>query len=298
MDAMERIAKLKKSLAEQERTGTPEASQSSAQISAKDRITLAKEKIKEKATSGANLSGEAWTRATPAQTKVPENVNSGFWDRAGDTLRGTVDRQVEGYTRGLEKLTEGLGKAGSWMQDKKEEKQAEQDKQYLDKYQKDLEDALAAGDEKAAKTAQLRIKQVQQRLKTNGDMGDYYDQVNAEAVRKLDAYGDQKGAESQAAFQRAKDGTGVLGGLAVDAGSALADVLGDAAANRLIPGLGTAGRVMRTFGHASEAAEEKGVGLGTQMLYGAGIAGIGEGVNRLFSGNPILEKATGKGALD
>ena len=298
MDAMERIAKLKKSLAEQERTGTPAASQSSAQISAKDRITLAKEKIKEKATSGANLSGEAWTRATPAQTKVPEKVNSGFLDRAGDTLRGTVDRQVEGYTRGLEKLTEGLGKAGSWMQNKKEEKQAEQDKQYLDKYQKDLDDALAAGNEKAAKTAQLRIKQVQQRLKTNGDMGDYYDQVNAEAVRKLDAYGDQKGAESQAAFQRAKDGTGVLGGLAVDAGSALADVLGDAAANRLIPGLGTAGRVMRTFGHASEAAEEKGVGLGTQMLYGAGIAGIGEGVNRLFSGNPILEKATGKGALD
>ena len=298
MDAMERIAKLKKSLAEQERTGTLSASQSSAQISAMDRITLAEEKIKEKATSGADLSGEAWTRATPAQTKVPEKVNSGFLDRAGNTLRGTVDRQVEGYTRGLEKLTEGLGKAGSWMQDKKEEKQAEQDKQYLDKYQKDLEDALAAGDEKAAKTAQIRIKQVQKRLKANGDMGDYYDQVNAEAVRKLDAYGDQKGAESQAAFQRAKDGTGVLGGLAVDAGSALADVLGDAGANMLIPGLGTAGRVMRTFGHASEAAEEKGAGLGTQMLYGAGIAGIGEGVNRLFSGNPILEKATGKGALD
>ena len=248
-----------------------------------------------------NVGSEERTGAAPSQP-VAENVQDGeqrgFFDRAGDTLRGTVSRQESGYAGALEKLTAGLGRVGSWIQDRKDEQQAEQDRQYLAKYQQDLADALAAGDEKAAKTAQLRINSVKYRLKTNGDMGDYYDQVNAEAVQKLDAIADKKGAEADAAFRRAKDGAGVLGGLAVDAGSALADVLGDAGANILVPGLGTAGRVVRGFGNASEAAEEKGFGLGTQMLYGAGMAGIGEGVNRLFGGNPILEKATGKGALD
>ena len=72
MDALERIAKMKKSLDGQERTGTPTASQSSAQISAEDRIVSAKAKIQGKAAASTGLSGEAWTRATPAQTKVPE----------------------------------------------------------------------------------------------------------------------------------------------------------------------------------------------------------------------------------
>lgn len=243
-----------------------------------------------------DISGEAPSQ--PVAENVQDGEKRGFFDRAGDTLRGTVSRQESGYAGALEKLTAGLGRVGSWIQDRKDEQQAEQDRQYLAKYQQDLADALAAGDEKAAKTAQLRINSAKYRLKTNGDMGDYYDQVNDEAVQKLDAIADKKGAESVEAFQRAKDGAGVLGGLAVDAGSALADVLGDAGANSLAPGLGTILRVVRGFGNASEAAEEKGFGLGTQVLYGAGMAGIGEGVNRLFGGNPILEKATGKGALD
>ncbi len=225
-------------------------------------------------------------------------ADRGFFSRAGDTLKGIGHRQAEGYAGALEAGVELLGKAGSALQDRKERQQAAQDRAYLEQHRQDLAAAKAAGDARAIKTAQLRIKGAEKRLEMNGSLGDYYDQVNAEAARKVSDFGDRHGAQAEQAFQRAKAGTGKAGSLLVDVGAGLGDVLGDAAANAALPGLGTAARVARSFGHGAEAAEEKGVGIGRQALYGAGSAALGEGVNRLFSGNPILEKATGKGALD
>ena len=221
-----------------------------------------------------------------------------FKTRVVSTVKGTGERQLAGHAGTLENLLTGLGKLGSFLQDKKDAKQAAQDREYLARHEKELADALAAGDEEAAKWAQIKINQAKYRLKTNGDLGDYYDSVTEEAIADVDAFGDKMYAAAEEDFATAKQGANALGRLAVDAGSAVADVATDAVGNLILPGLGTAGRVSRTFGHGSEAAQGKDLGFGKQLAYGATSAAVGEGINRLFSGNPILEKATGKGALD
>lgn len=229
----------------------------------------------------------------PAEEEKPDLLT-----RVVSTLTGSAKRQAAGHAGTAESLLTGLGKLGSVLQDKKEARLLAQDKAYLAQHEKELADALAAGDEEAAKWAQIKINQAKYRIKTSGDMGDYYDEVNRKAVEDVDAFGDKMYGAAEQDFAKAKQGAGTIGKVAVDAGAVLADVATDAVGNMIVPGLGTAGRVSRTFGHGSEAAQEKGFGFGTQLGYGVASAAMGEAANRMFSGNPILQKATGKGALD
>ena len=130
---------------------------------------------------------------------------------------------------------------------------------------------------------------------------DYLDKVNAplaSAAEKVGGFGDRMVQESGAHNEAARTGATALEKILLDTGNAAADVASDMAGNLIMPGLGTAGRVTRLYGSGSRAAEEKGLGGLGQFGYGATKAAIGEATNRLFSGNPILEKATGKGALD
>ena len=130
---------------------------------------------------------------------------------------------------------------------------------------------------------------------------DYLDKVNAplaSAAEKVGGFGDRMGQESGTHNEAARTGATALEKILLDTGNAAADVASDMAGNLLLPGLGTAGRVTRLYGSGSRAAEEKGLGGLGQFGYGATKAALGEATNRMFSGNPILEKATGKGALD
>ena len=130
---------------------------------------------------------------------------------------------------------------------------------------------------------------------------DYLDKVNAplaSAAEKVGGFGDRMGQESGTHNEAARTGATALEKILLDTGNAAADVASDMAGNLIMPGLGTAGRVTRLYGSGSRAAEEKGLGGLGQFGYGATKAALGEATNRLFSGNPILEKATGKGALD
>ena len=130
---------------------------------------------------------------------------------------------------------------------------------------------------------------------------DYLGKVNAplaSAAEKVGGFGDRMGQESGTHNEAARTGATALEKILLDTGNAAADVASDIAGNLIMPGLGTAGRVTRLYGSGSRAAEEKGLGGLGQFGYGATKAALGEATNRLFSGNPILEKATGKGALD
>lgn len=255
-------------------------------------VVSGKEKVEVKSENSYAVQQSAPERAAA----VEEEPN--LLERAIKTATGLGKRQVAGHSGTAESLLEGLGKVGSWLQDKQEAKQLAQDTEYLERYKKELADALEAGDEKAAKIAQTKINQAEYRIKNSGKMGDYYDEVNRDAASSVDAFGDKMYAAAEEDLTRAKQGAGVLGSIAVDAGAALGDVLVDAVANRIVPGLGTVGRISRSYGHGSEAAEEKDLGFGAQVAYGTTSAALGELTNRAFSGNPILEKATGKGALD
>ena len=130
---------------------------------------------------------------------------------------------------------------------------------------------------------------------------DYLDKVNApiaSSAKKVGGFGDRMAQESGTHNEAARTGATALEKILLDTGNVAADVASDMAGNLLMPGLGTAGRVTRLYGSGSRAAEEKGLGGLGQFGYGATKAALGEATNRMFSGNPILEKATGKGALD
>ena len=130
---------------------------------------------------------------------------------------------------------------------------------------------------------------------------DYLDKVNApvaSSAKKVGGFGDRMAQESGTHNEAARTGATALEKILLDTGNVAADVASDMAGNLLMPGLGTAGRVTRLYGSGSRAAEEKGLGGLGQFGYGATKAALGEATNRMFSGNPILEKATGNGALD
>ena len=136
------------------------------------------------------------------------------------------------------------------------------------------------------------------RIKANND---YLSAVNAPVAslqQKVGAFGDRNAQEAAVHNEAARNGATALEKVLLDTGNVAGDVVSDFALNAMAPGLGTASRVTRMYGSGSRAAEEKGLGSLGQFGYGATKAALGEATNRLFSGNPILEKATGKGALD
>ena len=105
-------------------------------------------------------------------------------------------------------------------------------------------------------------------------------------------------AEGSRDFTRsAKAGLGKIGSFAVDTGIAGATLLGDAAANVLVPGSGLALSGVRNFGNAAREARYDGASLGQQTAYGLGAAAAGMLTEKL--GNTgLLKSAYGAGWLD
>lgn len=244
-------------------------------------------------------SGKLTLTRTSTSTSTPAD-DPNLLERIGKTLSGTGRRQVSGYAGAAENLMENIRRLDSL--NSAEHRKAQQEQENAAHYREML--ARGTMDDgtviDAAQRARLEmlLTGAENRAKVYQQSNEAIHQPISGLIEKTDAYGDRVGAASEADFQRAKQGAGVVGRTLVDAGSALTDVLADAAANVVLPGLGTAGRVARSYGHGAEAAEGKGFDLAQQNLYGGGSAALGELANRMFSSNPILQKAFGSGALD
>ena len=244
-------------------------------------------------------SGKLTLTRTSTSTSTPAD-DPNLLERIGKTLSGTGRRQVSGYAGAAENLMENIRRLDSL--NSAEHRKAQQEQENAAHYREML--ARGTMDDgtviDAAQRARLEklLTSAENRAKVYQQSNEAIHQPISGLIEKTDAYGDRVGAASEADLQRAKQGAGVVGRTLVDAGSALTDVLADAAANVVLPGLGTAGRVARSYGHGAEAAEDKGFDLAQQNLYGGGSAALGELANRMFSSNPILQKAFGNGALD
>ena len=225
-------------------------------------------------------------QATP---KTTDTKSSGT---VGNALKGAAKSTASGWVNTGGTLLELLGKVGSALQSKKDAKQAAQDQQYLAQHEKELADALAAGDDEAAKWAQIKINQAKYRLKTNGDLGDYYDQVNKEAVDDVYQTADKLAESSAQDIQKAKQGKGAVGSFLVDAGVAGAQLAGDALTG------GLAGTAVRTFGSGTQQARQNGGTLGEQVGYGLGSATVGVLTEKIANVAGPFKKAFGSGVLD
>ena len=221
-------------------------------------------------------------------------------DRADENMTGWVKNTAASYAKAGKDILGFLNEVNNAASAERRENQQET------KNRAHYEEILARGtwdtgerltDADRAQLTNL-IGKSNARIKANND---YLSAVNAPVAslqQKVGAFGDRNAQEAAVHNEAARSGATALEKILLDTGNAAGDVVSDFALNAMAPGLGTASRVTRMYGSGSRAAEEKGLGGLGQFGYGATKAALGEATNRMFSGNPILEKATGKGALD
>ena len=223
-----------------------------------------------------------------------------FGDRADENFSGWVKGTAAAYSKAAEdalNFVKHLNTVNS-----NEYKAARQEEQNAAHYQEMLDRGTWDNGKPLTDADRAQLTTLIQR--SGGKVkaaSDYLDKVNApvaSAAEKVGGFGDRMTQESVTHNEAARTGATALEKILLDTGNVAGDVVSDFALNAMAPGLGTAARVTRLYGSGSRAAEEKGLGGLGQFGYGATKAALGEATNRLFSGNPILEKATGKGALD
>ena len=219
-------------------------------------------------------------------------------ERVGKTVTGAGKGSAAGFTNLGGVVVEGLNKVGTYLQSKKDAKQAAQDREYLAKYDQDLKDAIAAGDAKAEKAARLRINSAKNRLKTNGDMTEYYKSVGDTTTKNIYDTADALAESSQKDISRAKQGAGKAGQFLVDVGVAGTQMAGDIGLALLTGGSALAPMAARSFGSGAQEARQAGASYGQQVAYGAGSAALSAATEKIANVAGPFKKAFGGGVLD
>ena len=230
----------------------------------------------------------------PSSPAEDHTVFERLWDVLGGASKGTASD----FTNLGGTVTEGLGRIGSALQDKKEAKMVAQDQAYLEQARKDLAAAQAAGDEQAAKIAQININQAEYRLKNAGVLNDLYDEVNREATQKIYSKADELSASAQKDISEAKEGLGGVGQFLVDTGVAGAQLAGDMGLAMLSGGSTMVPMAARVFGGSAGEARNSGATYGQQLAYGAGSALVSSLTEKLGNVGGVFKSAFGSGVLD
>lgn len=228
--------------------------------------------------------------------KTSENPSAA--ERVGKTVTGAGKGSAAGLTNLGGVVVGGLNKVGTYLQSRKDAKQAAQDREYLAKYDQDLKDAIAAGDAKAEKAARLRINSAKNRLKTNGDMTEYYKSVGDTTTKNIYDTADALAESSQKDISRAKQGAGKVGQFAVDVGVAGTQMAGDIGLALLTGGSALAPMAARSFGSGAQEARQAGASYGQQVAYGAGSAALSAATEKIANVAGPFKKAFGGGVLD
>ena len=219
-------------------------------------------------------------------------------ERVGKTVTGAGKGSAAELTNLGGVVVEGLNKVGTYLQSRKDAQQAAQDREYLAKYNQDLKDAIAAGDAKAEKAARLRINSAKNRLKTNGDMTEYYKSVGDTTTKNIYDTADALAESSQKDISRAKQGAGKVGQFAVDVGVAGTQMAGDIGLALLTGGSALAPMAARSFGSGAQEARQAGASYGQQVAYGAGSAALSAATEKIANVAGPFKKAFGGGVLD
>ena len=146
---------------------------------------------------------------------------------------------------------------------------------------------------------------------TGGNLGGWgsYERMSAPTKTREELAAEQR-ALKEALFQKsdelseaaaddlnvAKSGLSALGKMSVDLGSEGTKLVGDLAANLIMPGAGTAGMLIRAFGSGAREARHAGATATQQVLYGATIGGVEALTERMFAAAGPLRKAYGAAA--
>lgn len=257
----------------------------------------------------SDVSGEAWTRATPSQTVIPEKTapektttenKQGFLSRLTNTVKGGLKGSLATNTDAMGALYE----SGQNARDRQNQEYLADYKRSLDRAKRDLEamqadnklhpNTWSAGDLESQGyiVADAQRKYDAMLKVVNGNV----QQKAVTASRDLSAAVQESSAKDIA---KAKGGLGTAGQILVDAGASLTQMAGDAAVG---VATGTSGTMLpfglRALGGGTMQARQEGADIEDQMLYGSAIAAKEILTEKMFNIALPFSKAYGGGALD
>ena len=261
-----------------------------------------------------DLSGEAWTRATPSQTKVPAKSNPLLTktetvavggSRGGrtvykevemPTLAGRAVKTVSGAMKqwgggNVNALGTTQAVTGGVMRKNALETDKEQLQKELARYEYEAAQADTPEDraywQAEAEKARRSLAMREQGLKETKTAGQAMQ-------RKADALSEAGAAD----IQQAKQGLGKLGSTLVDIGAAGLQMGADIGTGLLTGGGAMVPMAVRGFGGAAQEARQEGATLGQQLGYGLGSAAVSVATEKLSNVVKPFAKAFGAGISD
>lgn len=264
--------------------------------------SLTPSQIEERNRAAAALTGApvltAGKSAARSGAKKAAPTSPNFGERVSRAASGAAKTYAAGFTNAGGSVVEGLNRAGTWLQSQKDDRQAAQARTYLARYQQDLHDALASGDQQAAKTARLRMQSAQARLRTSGELTDYYRSVGDNSAQNVYDTADWLAESGNADVERAKSGLGALGRTVVDVGVAGGQMLADAGLGALTGGSALVPMAVRSFGGGAQEARQAGATYGQQVAYGLGSGAVSVATEKLSNVAKPFKQMFGGGVLD
>lgn len=277
---------------------------------------------------GGDISAEAWTRATPAQTKVPQSKKQGSAlltkteNVAVGGSRGgrTVYRNVEMPTLAgrAVKVASSVGKsaasifsdASRALYEAGQKGRTARDTELqgdiqtrLERAESDLsmmlEDNLkqpGTWTDQEVQSQRYVVEDAQRKVNALRQVSE--GQVQQKATQKVNQLVDSLDESAAKDTQEAKRGLGKTGSAVVDIGTAGLQLAADRAVGTAM-GIGTMPVVaMRVFGGGTKEARQSGATLGQQLTYGAASAAVSAATEQLSNVVKPFAKAFGAGVTD
>lgn len=279
---------------------SPQKKTTPATSPAKKQSSLPMDNVGRKNTANSRLLQDIQKREPRDTGNTPS-----FADRVANTVKGGAKSSAAAYTNVGGVLAEGAGYLNTRIANQNAGAALQSDHDAVKQYEKMLRDVKwADGKPMTAvdvQQVQKYLSAAKRRIAAHEGYTKAVEQSDKEVADKAYRKADELAGSAQADFERAKEGTGFLGNMLVDAGASMTQTGLDAIARVLTGGaLGMAPFAVRAFGSATQQArqEKPDSTLTQQVLYGT-TSSAKEVISELmFNIAMPFTKAYGGGALD
>lgn len=239
------------------------------------------------------------------QKREPRDTGNtpSFADRVANTVKGGAKSSAAAYTNVGGVLAEGAGYLNTRIANQNAGAALQSDHDAVKQYEKMLRDVKwADGKPMTAvdvQQVQKYLSAAKRRIAAHEGYTKAVEQSDKEVADKAYRKADELAGSAQADLERAKEGTGFLGNMLVDAGASMTQTGLDAIPSILTGGaLGMAPFAVRAFGGATQQARQDGADYKGQLLYGTASAAKEVFTEKMFNIALPFAKAYGGGALD
>lgn len=277
---------------------SPQKKTAPATAPAKKQGSLPMDNVGRKNTANSRLLQDIQKREPRDTGNTPS-----FADRVANTIKGGAKSSAAAYTNVGGVLAEGAGYLNTRIANQNAGAALQSDHDAVKQYEKMLRDVKwADGKPMTAvdvQQVQKYLSAAKRRIAAHEGYTKAVEQSDKEVADKAYRKADELAGSAQADLERAKEGTGFLGNMLVDAGASMTQTGLDAIPSILTGGaLGMAPFAVRAFGGATQQARQDGADYKGQLLYGTASAAKEVFTEKMFNIALPFAKAYGGGALD